>query len=67
MSKVELTIKGDVSVLRLAPGDHIIATIDEKASLSPEEQDQVRNALVREFPGHEVTLIQGLTLTRATE
>jgi len=61
MTEVELTIKGEVEVLRLQPGDVIVVTIHER--MSRQQSDRVSEQVKARFPGHEVVLAQGLSLS----
>jgi hypothetical protein len=58
----ELTIKGDVEVLRLQPGDTIIVTVT-KGQLSPMLTEELRENVKRNFPGHEVMVANGVSLS----
>ena len=58
---VELTIKGEVSVLRLRPGDRIIATVD--GHCAPWKLERISEVLREQFPDNQViVLCAGLRL-----
>jgi hypothetical protein len=55
----------EVAVLRLEPGDRIVAKIGE--DLEPQDAEALRDMLVGFFPGHDVLLLQGLELEVARD
>lgn len=60
---VELTIKGEVEVLRLKPGDVVVITLN--GDISAEGADELRRGLMeRIFPNNEVLMVgAGATLS----
>ena len=60
---VELSIKGDIEVLRLQPGDVIVVNLRNASLAKAEHLEEVRAALMSRFPGHEVIFTNGATVT----
>lgn len=56
---VNLTIKGSIRVLRLEPGDVIVASFPDHNRIPGGALEQIRDALKEKFPGHEVLLMGG--------
>lgn len=63
MTSGELTIKGDIEVLRLQPCDVIVVTIEEPRHFDQVGFDQIRRAMRERFPGHEIVIANGLRLS----
>ena len=57
MSAVELTIRGDIDVLRLQPGDALVVTVDRR--ITQAQASELRAALLERFPDHEVFVCAG--------
>ena len=51
---VELTIKGEISTLRLEPGDKILIEIPPTEHLSQHQQAELKKRAQEVFAGHEV-------------
>jgi hypothetical protein len=64
---VDLQIAGKIEVLRLEPGDRIVATINPGVSLTPDQVAEIRAALDLEFPDSNVLVVQGLSLSAIKE
>lgn len=58
---VELSIKGDIEVLRLQPGDAIIVSF--KRHPPYDALERILGEVRKRFPGHEVIFTDGVTLT----
>lgn len=56
---VELTIKGDVHVLKLNPGDRLIVSFSERA-LNRAQLGSVRQQLQNLYPLNEVLVLSGI-------
>lgn len=50
----------EVRLLRLLPGDIIVAKVDE--NIRPQEAERARERLMRAFPDHEVLVLAGADL-----
>lgn len=57
----ELTIKGDVEVLRLQPGDIIVVTLDGRHGR--EAVSRIGEQVRERFPDHEVLVADGVRLS----
>ena len=65
--RVGLTVRGDIQVLRLQPGDKILVTITQ-GSITPEIAERISEALERNIPGHEVVIVaEGIQLSVARD
>jgi hypothetical protein len=53
--QAELTIKGDVEVLRLQPGDTLVLTVD--GVLNTEQTKRLVEALEAKFPGRSCVVL----------
>lgn len=61
MTDVELTIQGEIEVLRLQPGDIIVATVTDRLT---EHQIALMVEQIRaRFPDHEVVVCEGVELS----
>ena len=58
---VELAIKGEIEVLRLKPGDVIVAHVEK--SITREMADSISHQLKERFPDHEILITNGITLS----
>lgn len=56
---VNLTIEGSIRVLRLRPGDVIVASFPDHNRVPSEALGQIRDALKEKFPAHDVLLMGG--------
>ncbi len=57
---IELTIKGDIEVLHLEPGDKLVVTLTEHtAEHFAEAVAQIKEHLEQKFPDNEVLIVGG--------
>jgi hypothetical protein len=64
---ITLTIRGEVDVLRLQPGDRLIVTIDDYRAMNREHIDKIRAEFEQHFPDHEVIVLAGLRVAREVQ
>lgn len=65
MTKLELTIKGDLEILRLEPGDVVVCTIHDDRGLTAELAGRIVDQLEQKFRGHQIVLSAGMHLSVA--
>lgn len=59
--RCELTIKGDIEVLRLQPGDTIVVSVDDR--IDRDTLKRWRDVLEERFPNHPVVVTSGAQIT----
>jgi hypothetical protein len=62
MTGVELTIKGDIEVLRLQPGDTIVVTVKDP-HITSERFKEIHDVIKSRFADHEVIVTFGIDLS----